>query len=237
MPVNIEDYLGALDNFLKNPRQNIRIGTGEFTDSLALDSLTGYSRLLIDFFSHKDSAILELKTKSNNVDSILDLKHNRKTVVSWSLNPQALVDSDDWKTSALKERLTAAKKCCQAGYSVSFHFDPIIYSRNWEVLYKELVDRLFREVKPENIAWISLGTFRFPPYLKTIIEQRFPESKILDEELVLGFDRKLRYSSRQRIFIYKKMYSWIRKHSQDLLVYLCMEPKEIWQEVLARNKF
>jgi len=237
IPVNIEDYLGVLDNFLKRNKRKIRIGTGEFTDSLALDNLTDFSKTLIQFFSRKENAALELKTKSNNINHILDLKHNKKTVISWSLNPQPLVASDEWRANTLEERLVAAKKCCQAGYPVGFHFDPIIYSKSWETLYRNLLDRLFKEIKPENIAWISFGTFRFSPSLKIAIEQRFPQSKILDEELVLGFDKKLRYGTKQRIAIYKKMYSWISSYSKDLLVYLCMEPKEIWQDVLARTKF
>lgn len=238
IPVNIGDFLSALEKFLKNNKRNIRIGTGEFTDSLALDDLTGFSRVLIEFFSKVDNATLELKTKSSKIENILDLEHNRNTVISWSLNPQSLIDSDEWRSSIFKERLKAAQRCCEMGYLVGFHFDPIIYSAEWEVLYKEVVERLFEEIAPGNIAWISLGTFRFSPSLKTVIEQRFPESKILDQELVLDFDRKLRYTPKQKVDIYKKMYSWIKRYSNNkALVYLCMEPKEIWQEVLGRGRF
>ena len=196
-----------------------------------------YSKILIDFFSRFENVTLELKTKSINVENILKLNHKKRTVIAWSLNPQSVIDSDEWQTSSLEERLSAARRCCQAGYSVGFHFDPVIYSANWEREYREVVDALFKKINSANIAWISLGTFRFSPRLKTIIEQRFPQSKILDEELMLGFDRKLRYRSKQRIRIYKKMVSWIRSHCRFTLVYLCMEPKEIWREVLGRSRF
>ncbi|MDD5617492.1 MAG: hypothetical protein PHG69_00205 [Candidatus Omnitrophica bacterium] len=237
IPVNIEDFLSALEKFLKNKKHNVRIGTGEFMDSLALDNLTGFSKILIEFFSKLDNAILELKTKSDNVSGILKLRHNKKTVISWSLNPQPLIESDEWQAQNLKQRLAAARKCSEAGYLVGFHFDPIIYSRRWEGLYRELIDNLFNNINAESIAWISLGTFRFAPKLKTIIEQRFPYSKILDEELILDFDNKLRYPRKQRVEIYKKIYSWIRQYSDSALVYLCMEPKDIWQEVLSRSRF
>ena len=180
---------------------------------------------------------MELKTKSNNIKNILKLKHNRKTVISWSLNPQQLIDSDEWYTNNLRQRLEAARQCRDAGYLIGFHFDPIIYSDNWESLYRELIDILFKKINHNNIAWISLGTFRFSPKLKTIIEQRFPESKILNQELLLDFDKKLRYSKKQRIQIYEKMLSWIRDYSSSVLVYLCMEAKETWREVLGRCKY
>lgn len=246
LPINIDDFLNRLNIFLKRNTLLKIIGTGEFTDSLALDDLTGYSRILINFFSRQNNAILELKTKSNNIKNILKLKHNRKTVISWSLNPQTIIDSDEWMTSSLKERIEAAKECCDAGYLVGFHFDPIIYSTplennflmgstNWQNLYKNLIDTLFKNIDSKNIAWISLGTFRFAPKLKTIIEQRFPQNKILDEELIIGFDKKLRYNQEKRVQVYKKMVSWIRSYSNSVLIYLCMEPKKIWRKVLDRS--
>ncbi|MFC1709644.1 radical SAM protein [Candidatus Omnitrophota bacterium] len=237
IPVNIDDYIKRLKPFLKKHTRPLRIGTGEFTDSLALDDLTDFSKMLIEFFSKDNNSTLELKTKSNNIKNILRLKHNRKTVISWSLNPQSIVDSDEWQTNSLKERLDAAQACTEAGYLVGFHFDPIVYSINWQDSYRELIGQLFKRIDHENIAWISLGTFRFVPKLKTMIEQRFPDSKILDEELVVGLDKKLRYAQRQRIEVYKNMLSWIKRHSNSALVYLCMEPKEIWQQTLGRNRF
>lgn len=237
IPVNIDDYLSNLEAFLKKHPGYLRIGTGEFSDSLALDDLTGFASALIDFFSKKENAILELKTKSNRIENILNLKHNKKTVISWSLNPQSIIDSDEWQTNSLKDRLDAAKACSEVGYPVGFHFDPIVYSENWQGLYKELVQELFKNINHKNIAWISLGTFRFTPKLKKVTEQRFPNSKILDEELAIGFDKKLRYAQKQRVGAYKNMFSWIREYSKSVLVYLCMESREIWKEVLGRTSF
>lgn len=236
LPVNIDDYLKKLDIFLKNKKISIRIGTGEFSDSLALDNLTGYAKILIEYFSDKN-AILELKTKSNNIKHLLSLKHDGKTVISWSVNPQSHIDSDEWFTASLEDRIKAAKECLDAGYKVGFHFDPIIYSDNWQALYKNLVEDIFSKVDVNRIAWISLGTFRFPTKLKRVIEQRFPRNKILDQELLLGFDDKLRYHQKTRLGIYKKMFSWIRSYSKSVLIYLCMEPKDMWREALGMESF
>ena len=48
--VNREDLLAELtEAFAPDPNQFWRIGTGEFTDSLALDRVTGLSRVLVEF--------------------------------------------------------------------------------------------------------------------------------------------------------------------------------------------
>ena len=53
----------------------LRIGTDEFTDSLALDSLTCFSPLLVNFMRDKKNAILELKSKSVVINNLKGLDH------------------------------------------------------------------------------------------------------------------------------------------------------------------
>ena len=127
---NHQDIIDQLSNYLKSAQNPLRVGTGQYSDSLALDKQTGFSRMLIDFFAKQDMHLLELKTKSAEVDHLLDLKHNKKTVFAWSVNPQKIVESDELGSVSLLERLSAAQKCTQAGYPVAFHFDPIIYYKN-----------------------------------------------------------------------------------------------------------
>ena len=219
IPANIEDFFNAFKQY----KQNIRLGTGEFTDSLALDHITNFSVMLVDFFKAYPKTFFELKTKSNNIETLLTAKPAKNIVIGWSLNPQNIVKSNEFLSASLKERLDAAAKCVDAGFSAAFHFDPIFYYKGWEKNYQGLVNMLFDKISEKHIKWISLGTFRFSPGLKRIIENRFPDNKILDEELVLGFDNKLRYGEKQRADIYKNMLGWIRARSKNIYTYLCME--------------
>jgi len=228
LPANIGDFFNAFNAYKK---EGMRIGSGEFTDSLALDSWTGYSLELIDFFKQHPQVNFEFKTKSVEVDNLLKTKHSGNIVVSWSLNPQTVIDDNEFFSSSFEERLAAAKRCVDAGYKVGFHFDPIIYFSGWQDEYGRLIESLFAEINPRDIAWISLGTLRFRPELKTVIENRFPENKILDEELLLGYDNKLRYSDKMRYGVYSYMISAIRGHSKDIELYLCMENKKMRGEL------
>ncbi|MBF0522796.1 MAG: hypothetical protein HQL24_07055 [Candidatus Omnitrophica bacterium] len=220
LPSNIEDFFEA---FKKLPNKNIRIGTGQFTDSLIFDSLTGYSTKLVDFFREYPQTLFEFKTKSDNVDELLSVKAANNIVVSWSVNPQNIIETTEFYTANLEERLSAALKCVQHGYKVGFHFDPIIFYDGWKKDYQNLVGEIFRRISAPKIAWISLGCLRMTPKQKEAIENRFPDNAILNGELILGFDNKLRYSERVREDIYKKMHNWIRGQSKTVLVYLCME--------------
>ena len=48
--------------------QLVRLGSGEFSDSLSLDPLTGFSRLLIPFLRQFPNVLFEFKTKSGLVE-------------------------------------------------------------------------------------------------------------------------------------------------------------------------
>ncbi len=127
------------DKISAEPQRMFRIGTWELGDSLALEHKTGQAAALVDYFSKLDNAVLELKTKSANVDPLLPLDHRGKTVVSWSLNTDEVINSEEHRTAPLEERISAISKTAEAGYLTGLHFDPMILHDNWQNGYKSLV--------------------------------------------------------------------------------------------------
>jgi spore photoproduct lyase len=227
---NLDDLFAELDRIKSG---FYRIGTGELTDSLFLDHLTHLSRYLVPYFAKRDNLILELKTKSTVIENLKDLEHRRHTVVSWSLNAPEIAEKEEHGAPSIEERIKAAKRCQEWGYLLGFHFDPIIYYPDWEKGYRATIEMLFSYINPCQIAWISLGAFRFMPSLKGTIQRRFPQSKIIYGEFIPALDGKRRYFKPIRIHVYKKMLKWIRDFSPDVLVYLCMERPEIWEKVFG----
>ena len=233
--VNLSDIFGQIDALLKKqPKRFFRIGTGELTDSLALDRLTELSKHFIGYFSNQKNTLLELKTKTDNISNLLILPH-KNTVISWSLNPQKIVDQEEFLSASLAERLKAARKCMEAGYFLGFHFDPILHVSDWEGLYRDLIDRLFAHVDGSRIAWISLGSLRYPPSLMEIIQERFPKSRIIYEEMIKGLDGKMRYPRPMRIEMYGKIYRWLKEKHPDLFIYFCMESPDVWDKVTGMH--
>ena len=226
---NTGDLFSQLEEaFAASPQRHFRIGTGELTDSLALDSVTDFSRELVPFFGAQKNATLELKTKTDSVENLLDLPHGGRTVVGWSVNPESLIRSDEKGAASLAARLDGARRCHDAGYRVAFHFDPIVFERGWEERYRPVVAQIFEAVPPEAIAWISLGGLRFPPELRPFMRNRFPESRLTTGEFVPCRDNKYRYIRAIRVPGYRKMVSWIRVHSPAAPLYLCMESRDVW---------
>jgi spore photoproduct lyase len=232
--VNQERLFKELDDLVQGRRPLFhRIGTGEFTDSLIWEPWTGLSRTLVPFFAQQDRVVLELKTKTTAVENLRGMEHNKKTIVAWSLNSPAIIRTEERGTASMRARLRAAAQCEAWGYPLAFHFDPLILYDGWEKDYARLVKQLFASVSAQNIVWISLGSFRFMPLLKPIIQKRFQKSRIIYGEFVPGLDAKMRYFKPLRIELYRKMAAWIRKLAPDVTLYFCMEDQEVWEKGLG----
>ncbi|MDD3095688.1 MAG: spore photoproduct lyase family protein [Candidatus Neomarinimicrobiota bacterium] len=229
----------ALGNMVKmridrEPQRLFRVGTGELADSLALDHITRAGPYLIRLAAAQKNMLLELKTKSDNIDHLLDVPHGGKTIISWSLNPAECIRSYEYHAADLDARMCAVEKVQDAGYLLGFHFDPLLIHAGWPEGYEKLVERLFRHARPDRIAWISLGSLRFPPEMAEKMRRKFPDTDMLNEEMIRGVDGKMRYFKPRRLALYRHLYQSIRHYgAKDLFVYFCMEDAEVWRQVMG----
>lgn len=231
---NVDEAFEELEDLLSRPAtRRKRFCTGEFTDSLLLEEMTGLGARLVKLFSKSRDRVLELKTKTVNIDGLLELDHGGRTIISFSVNAPDVARNEESRAVPLKKRIEAAGRAVENGYRVGFHFDPLIIHENWQDGYRQTVEDIYKVVPPDKIAWISLGAFRYLPGLKPIIRKRHPKSHITDEEFILAPDGKMRYLRPIRVEMYKLLLNAIRKCDPDACVYMCMESPRVWLEVFG----
>ena len=234
--VNVEDLLVELEEvFTQYPDRNFRVGTGELTDSLALDAIVPYTAYLLPFFNQQSNAVLELKTKSDQIANLLDHSDPTNIIVSWSLNPQTVIDQEEKGTPSLAQRLESAKACLDKGYRIGFHFDPIILIPGWEDAYQQLVNILCDTIPIAKVEWVSLGSFRYRPSLKSIIKNRHPQTHLFTSEHLPSKDGKFRYLRPLRNHAYKTIRGYLKSRLEELNIYICMETQEIWEGVTGKT--
>ena len=231
---NQDDLFTELGNgFGADRTMRYRVGTGEFTDSLALEHLTGYSRDLVRFLEDYDNVVLELKSKVVDLSWMEGTTRTDRVLPAWSLNAPVINQRQEFRVSTLDERLTAARTCAEAGFRVCLHFDPVIHFPGWQEGYAEIIDRIFDFVKPEQIAYMSIGSFRCMPQLTPIIESNFPDATYIYDEFVPGLDGKARLLRPLRVAQFRFMVDRLRKHGMEEQLYFCMESTEVWKEVFG----
>jgi len=227
---NIEQASSELMEVSKSMKDHkIRVGTGETIDSLGLDPLTGYTKMLVETLKECPNITLELKTKSNFVDHLLELEHQKRVTVSWSINPQEIVESEEHGTASLFERLEAAKKCSDNGFNIGFHIDPVIWHPEWEKNYKRLVKEVNEIFTPQEVPYISLGALRFQTEQSTMMKERFSRASYVNSgEMFRSKDGKLRYDSKLRATMFKTIIDEFKSYNRAWKVFLCMEAPETW---------
>ena len=231
--VNTDDMLSELQGSTQLGRGKIvRIGTGEYMDSLALEHLTDFSHTILPFLRSRD-LILELKTKTTHIEHLLDLEHDGALMVSWSLNAEELTRTQEQGAAPVRERILAARTLVERGYRVGFHFDPLILYPGWQEGYRAVIGLLQEHIPAHAVAWVSIGSLRYMPALKQVAQERFPATKIYTGEFVPGLDNKMRYLQDIRLELYREVVARLREYAEDLCIYFCMEHPAVWQKILG----
>jgi len=213
----------------KETRHILRFGTGELSDSLALDRRYDLNRPLIKFFGERKKALLELKSKWAYIDHLMPYL-NPYTIISFSVSPQRIIDQEEKRTSPLYKRLKTAKKAQDAGCFVGLHFDPVIIYPGFERDYRYLIEDIGRLLDMDRIIWISLGLLRFPQKLLGHFMEN-NRKNLLHGEFIRGEDGKMRYIKQQRIRVYRMLYKLLKSKNKGLFIYLCMEREDVWHKV------
>ncbi|MFD0675344.1 MULTISPECIES: spore photoproduct lyase [unclassified Paenibacillus] len=183
--VNTDDILKAAKQYIEERAPEItRFEAACTSDPVGLEHISGSLKELIEFMAQEPLGRLRFVTKFHHVEPLLGLKHNKHTRFRFSVNADYVIKNFEPATSSFYERITAAGQVAQAGYPLGFIIAPIIWHEGWENGYQELLEKL-KEALPEEATsdlTFELIQHRFTKTAKTVIQQRYPKTKLeLDE--------------------------------------------------------
>ncbi len=227
------DLKAKLEAIPLEPDKYIHIGTGQSSDSLVWGNRNGMLDTLFEFARNHPQVMLEFKTKSDNIAYFPDHDVPPNIVCSWSLNPQEIIDNEEYFTASLEQRLHAARTVANLGVKVAFHFHPIIIYDRWEEAYPQIAKDILARFRPEEVLFISFGSVTFiKPVIKKIREHGL-STKILQMDFVTDPHGKLTYADEIKIRKFRLMYQTFNAWHDKVFFYLCMEKAAIWEPSLG----
>ena len=140
----------------------IVFGIGDVIDPLSFDSLTHHSIDIIKIFKDFPQHKAQFRTRSAQVDHLLNTEHAGNIRINFELNPDVIIQHEEGGTATLSERLEAARKCLQNGLKISFAIDPMIWHPEWKENYGAIADRIASDFSPKEIENITIGSLRVP---------------------------------------------------------------------------
>ena len=226
-----------LDIFLKEKKGTpIRMGTGEFMDSLALKEMDDINMQFYDVVNNNKELIFEFKTKSDRIDKFMQREALNNIVLSWSLNPASIIEKQEHLTAPLEKRIQAASTVAKHGYSVALHLDPIFMEDDILDEYLDLIDKALTSIPTQNIRWISMGGFRYTEELKlSMLERTGIVRNPLCSEFIKCSDGKYRYPRFRRTKYYDELGKKISKYAK-IKTYMCMEDNTMWNRTCFGDK-
>lgn len=235
--MNLDEILSQVDKQARKIGRPEAFYLGKLQDGMALDPLTGYSRVMIPFFAEHPYARLRVLSKSADYENVLDLDHRGHTVLCWSLNPPEVRKDYEVVTPSIEDRIEAMRKCAAAGYPIRVMLMPIIPIPEWRRAYGELLQQLLSQVTLDRIT--LGGVCSYGPALNVTHEKLGNDNAIVKSLTLINDgpdDGRTRYSHELRAELYSFMRDTIRRYQPELTVALCMESRAIAEEVgVAEN--
>ncbi|MCP4471790.1 MAG: DNA photolyase [Gammaproteobacteria bacterium] len=228
-----KDFVNKLKNLELDAQQIYHIGTGQSSDSLMWGNSHGVLDALIDFARTHPNVILELKTKSANVNHLLRVQAPKNILCTWSLNTPTLIQFEEHGTATLDKRLHAARRVADAGYLVGFHFHPIVHYDQWQRDYALVVRQLDALFKAEEVALVSMGTLTYIKSVMREIRKRAIPTQILKMPMV-DTNGKQSYPVEIKHALFSQVYNrFPERWKNDVFFYLCMEDRRLWKPVFG----
>jgi spore photoproduct lyase len=227
--LNLEEALPGIDRLLeRRPEQKV-VKCDNSTDILTLEPELGATKLLVEHFAGTDKYLL-LFSKSDNVDHLLDLDHNKRTITGFTFSTDYCAKKFEPGTPSLDERITAAKKCQAAGYHLRIRFSPIIPVRNWKEYNKEMIRKTFENLNPEVISIEMLCHMDFETMNKCL------DTPNLDPNFLANHKGRYElFSPDLRTEVYIFFSEEMRKQNSKVRRTLCLETPEVWNNVRNLN--
>lgn len=147
---NVDEILGQAKKYIEERLPDITIFEGAATsDPIPVEQYTHSLKKTIEFFGNEENGRFRFVTKYNDVDTLLDAKHNNHTEIRFSINTPRVIDTYEHHTASSEKRIEAAAKVAKSGYQIGFLIAPVFIYDGWKEEYSKLI-RSIKERLPKD---------------------------------------------------------------------------------------
>ena len=176
--VNYEDFTTDIKQTIRiHGNDHVQFFSGYDCDSLALDPVTRFTEHFLPVFAKQPRALLELRTKSTQIRSLLEYGPVPNCIVAFSFTPQAIATVLEHRTPSIESRIEAMVKLQKQGWQTALRFDPLIHDANFRENYTGLFRDIFAALDPDLLHSVTVGSFRLPGEYFSNIRKLYPDRK------------------------------------------------------------
>ena len=159
--------------------------SGYDCDSLASDPLTRFSEYFVPLVAQIDNAWLELRTKSTQVRALLKQEPLERVVCAFSFSDAVSHRRLEHGVPSIERRIAAMRKLQESGWPVGLRFDPVVYHRDYQATFVDLLEQIFASIDAEGLHSVSLGGFRLTREHFRNVSRLYPDEPLFAQQLEL----------------------------------------------------
>ena len=225
---NIDDILNKAKQYIEERLPAITIFEGAATsDPIPLEPYTNALRKTIEFMGKEEHGRFRFVTKYNDVDTLLDAKHNNHTEIRFSINTPKVIDTYEHYTASSNARSEAAVKVAKAGYKIGFIIAPVFLYDNWQNEYRSLIESIKNKLPSDfnDPIIFEVISHRYTTKAKNRILEIFPETTLpMNDE-----DRKFKYGQ----FGYGK-YVYSKEELSEMKEFFISNIREVFPDSIIK---
>ncbi len=184
---NFDDFFKEIKKKSESTNESCCFFSGYDCDSLAFEDYTGFINFFLDKFKNINNSVLEIRSKSTNIKSLLKFNPTPKIIPAFSLNSNEAINLLEDKTPKLSSRISAIKKLQESGWDVGLRFDPFIWI-NEKKKISLFFNKIFSDLNSKKIHSITIGKLRMPKgYFKKILKINPKDTFLLENYLRNNF--------------------------------------------------
>jgi len=228
---NLPEILAGIDRVARRLAKPTAFYLGKLQDGLALDPLTGYSKVLVPFFAEHPFARQVVLTKSTTVDNLIGVNHGNKTILSWSVNPPEVAGRFEAGAPGIDDRLAAMERCAAAGYPLRAVLMPMIPVEGWPDIYGRFVRTLLERAPIRRLTVGGICSYR---NARRLMERKLGRDNPISRSFEAGGrapDGRLRYPRDLRVEMYRVVIGAARRARPETELALCLEERPVWEAV------
>jgi len=197
--------------------KDIWMYSSDYSDIQWMESISWFNKEFIPYFETLSGVKMEIRTKSGNIQSLLQLwVVPKNTEIAFSLNPQELIDSYESKTASLQMRIKAINTLLNAWWNVGLRLLPLLPVKNYKQIYSDFFTLLQSEIDISRISSSFSSGLLFTKKDYNTMLKKYPNLDVL-HLLSLEEDNFYRESKEIRNWFYSE----IKKFDKRCM--LCLE--------------
>jgi len=218
--LNYEDMQQAILNKIKETRDKwfewqITFYASNYADLLATEDISHFHSEFLPFCEQlQENVIMETRTKSNNISSLIKYAENLKTQnkqpsqnleIAFSLSPRDIATEYEIWTATLDQKIEAINTLLKYNFRVGLRFLPLLPVNNFKAIYSDFLKEISWRIDINKISSIALAPLIFNEWDYTTLLKKQSDFSILSN--LVKNEHNLRTLTETEIQTFKDIFS------------------------------